>query len=160
MPQDNFQSPKALGRFMLREALFGSLATEGAGGYPYVSLVGVAAMPNGMPLMLLSNLARHTINIRKDPRVSLLICEKPNAPDPLQTARLTVTGKVALAEKSQVQARYLLRHPGAAKFVDFADFGFWTLAIEHGHLVATFGKIADLTAEELIGTGGLTWPKG
>lgn len=159
MPQDEFQSPKALGRFILREALFGSLGTEGEGGYPYVALVGVAAMPNGAPLMLLSNLARHTINIRKDPRVSLLLSEKPQAEDPLTTARLTVTGKVAQVEKAQVRARYLLRHPEASKYVDFGDFGFWSLAIEHGHLVATFGKISDLTAEELLGTGGMTWPK-
>jgi putative heme iron utilization protein len=160
MPQDEFQSPKALGRFILREVLFGSLATEGAGGYPYVSLVGVAALPSGAPAMLLSNLARHTINIRKDPRVSLLLSEKPKGGDPLQAARLTVTGRVAPIEKSEVRARYLARHPEASKYVDFADFGFWGLAVEHGHLVATFGKISDLTAEELLGSGGLTWPKG
>lgn len=155
MPQDDFQSPKTLGRFILREALFGSLATEGEGGYPYASLVGVAAMADGAPLMLLSNLARHTINIRKDPRVSLLLIEKPQAEDPLQAARLTVTGRVVPVEKAQVRARYLIRHPEAAKYVDFGDFGFWGLAVEHGHLVATFGKISDLTVEELLGTGGL-----
>jgi putative heme iron utilization protein len=159
MPQDEFQSPKALSRFILREALFGSLATEGEGGYPFVSLVGVAAMPNGAPAMLLSNLARHTINIRKDPRVSLLLSEKPRATDPLVTARLTVTGKVAPLEKSEIRARYLLRHPEASRYVDFADFSFWSIGIEHGHLVATFGKISDLTAEELLGTGGMNWPK-
>jgi heme iron utilization protein len=160
MPQDDFQSPKALGRFILREALFGSLATEGAGGYPFVSLVGVAAMSNGAPVMLLSELARHTHNIRKDPRVSLLLAEKPGAPDPLVTARLTVTGKVTPVEKSEVRARYLARHPEAAKYVDFADFGFWGMAIERGHLVAAFGKISDLSPEELLGNGGVSWPKG
>jgi putative heme iron utilization protein len=160
MSQDEFQSPKALGRFILREALFGSLATEGEGGYPFVSLVGVAAMPNGAPVMLLSNLARHTHNIRKDPRVSLLLSEKPKAGDPMQAARLTITGRVSALEKSGIRARYLLRHPEASKYVDFADFGFWGMSVEHGHLVATFGKIADLSAEDLLGSGGLTWPKG
>lgn len=160
MPQDDFQSPKALSRFILREALFGSLATEGEGGYPFVSLVGVAALPNGAPVMLLSNLARHTHNIRKDPRVSLLLSEKPKAADPMQSARLTVTGRVAPLEKSEIRPRYLVRHPEAAKYVDFADFGFWGVTIEHGHLVATFGKIADLSAEDLLGSGGLSWPKG
>ena len=160
MSQDEFQSPKALGRFILREALFGSLATEGEGGYPYVSLVGVAAQPNGAPVMLLSNLARHTINLRKDPRVSLLLSEKPHAKDPLVTARLTVTGKVSEVDKSQVRARYLLRHPEAAKYVDFADFGFWSIAIKHATWLRSFGKISDLSAEELLGTGGMSWPKG
>jgi putative heme iron utilization protein len=160
MPQEDYQSPKALGRFILREALFGSLATEGEGGYPYVSLVGVAALPNGAPVMLLSNLARHTNNIRKDPRVSLLLCEKPRAEDPMQAARLTVTGKVTPMPKAEIRARYLVRHPESAQYIDFADFGFWALAIQHGHLVATFGKIVDLTAEDLLGSGGLSWPKG
>jgi putative heme iron utilization protein len=159
MPQDEFQSPKALGRFILREALFGSLATEGEGGYPYVALVGVAAMPNGAPLMLLSNLARHTINIRKDPRVSLLLSEKPHGGSPLQAGRLTVTGKVAPAEKSEVRARYLIRHPEVAKDVMAADFSFWTLSISQGHLVAAFGKFADLTPDDLLGTGGMSWPE-
>jgi putative heme iron utilization protein len=160
MSQDDLQSPKALARFILREALHGSLGTEGEKGYPYVSLVGVAAMPDGAPVMLLSNLARHTHNIRKDPRVSLLLVEKPNATDPLVTARLTVTGKVAEIEKGAVRPRYLMRHPEAAQYADFADFGFWRLEIEHGHLVATFGKISDLTAEELLGSGTTNWPNG
>lgn len=160
MSQDDYQSSKALGRFILREALFGSLATEGRGGYPYVSLVGVAVQPDGTPVMLLSELALHTINIRKDPRVSLLLSEKPKAPDPLQAARLTVTGKVSVIEKgAEIRARYLARHPEASKYIDFADFSFWSLGIEYGHLVATFGKISDLTAEELLGMGGLTWPR-
>ncbi|MBX3519722.1 MAG: pyridoxamine 5'-phosphate oxidase family protein [Xanthobacteraceae bacterium] len=160
MPQDDFQSPKALSRFILREALFGSLATKGEKGYPYVSLAGVSAMSDGAPVMLLSNLARHTINIRKDPRVSLLLAEKPNALDPMTAARLTVTGTVVEVEKAAAKTRYLARHPEAAKYADFADFGFWRLQIEHGHLVATFGKISDLTAEELLGSGTMSWPQG
>lgn len=159
MSQDNFQTPKALGRFILREALFGSLATVGEGGFPYVSLVGVVAMPNGTPVMLLSNLARHTMNIRKDPRVSLLLSEKPKSGDPLQSARLTVVGRVVQIPRVEARARYLVRHPEAVKYVDFPDFGFWSLAIAQGHLVATFGKISELTPEDLLGNGGVSWPK-
>jgi len=153
MSEDDFQAPRPRARFILREALYGSLATEGEGGYPFASLVGVVAMPDGAPVLLLSNLAKHTHNIRKDPRVSLLLAEKSKETDPLQVARLTVTGKVTLVEKEPVRARYLARHPEAAKYVDFVDFGFWRLSIERGHLVATFGRISDLTAEDLLGPG-------
>lgn len=159
MSEDDFQSPRARARFILREALFGSLATEGEGGYPFASLVGVAAMPNGAPVMLLSNLAKHTHNVRKDPRVSLLLAEKPKDQDPLQAARLTVTGKVTPVEKDEVRARYLARHPEASKYIDFADFGFWGLVIERGHLVATFGRISDLSVEDLLGPGAQSWPR-
>jgi putative heme iron utilization protein len=160
MSQDNFQSPKALGRFILREALSGSLATEGEGGYPFVSQVGVVALSNGTPLLLLSNLARHTLNIRKDPRVSLLLSERWQGPNLHEASSLTVTGRVSPAEKSEVRARYLVRHPEAAKSLDSADFSFWRLGVERGHLVAGFGKSADLTAEELLGSGTMQWPQG
>jgi putative heme iron utilization protein len=159
MPQDEFQSPKALGRFILREALSGSLATEGEGGYPFAALVGVAALSNGAPVMLLSNLARHTLNIRKDPRVSLLLLERSGGANSLLAGRLTLTGKVAPAEKGEVRARYLARHPEAAKDVDAADFSFWMLTIAQAHLVAAFGKASDLTPDDLLGTGGVSWPR-
>ena len=158
MAADDHQSPTALARWIMRESQFGSLATSGEGGYPYASLVGVAPMPDGSPLLLLSNLAKHTINIRRDRKVSLLLAQK-TAGDPLASARLTVIGRIAELDKSAVRGRYLARHPEASKYADFADFGFWQIAVESGHLVATFGKIVSLKAEELIGLGALNWPK-
>lgn len=155
MPQDDFQSPRALARFILRETLFGSLATEGEGGYPYVGLVGVAALPDGAPVMLLPDLARHTKNIRKDPRASLLLLERPQTADPLAAARLTVTGKASPLEKAAARGRYLMRHPEAAQHADFADFTFWRLEIEQGHLVTAFGRMTDLAPGELLGWGSL-----
>lgn len=160
MTQDDFQSPKAISRFILREALFGSLATEGEKGYPYVSLVGVAALPDGSPAMLLSNLARHTVNVRKDPRVSLLLMENKQVADPMTISRLTVTGTLMQIEKEPVRARYLMRHPEAAKYVDFNDFCFWRMTIERAHLVAAFGKISDFAGADLTGAGAVTWQQG
>jgi putative heme iron utilization protein len=158
MENGEHQSPTALARWILRESLFGSLATQGEGGYPYASLVGVAPMPDGSPLLLLSNLARHTANIRRDRKVSLLLAQKSQG-DPLAAARLTVMGRIEEQDKNTVRARYLARHPEAAKYVEFADFGFWRIAIDSGHLVATFGKIVSLSAKELLGVGALKWPQ-
>jgi putative heme iron utilization protein len=155
---DNHQSPTALARWILRESQFGSLATQGEGGYPYASLVGVAPMPDGSPILLLSNLAKHTANIRRDRKVSLLLAQKTQG-DPLAAARLTVMGKIEEQEKDAVRARYLARHPEAKKYSEFADFGFWRVAVESGHLVATFGKIVSLKGEELLGLGTINWPK-
>lgn len=151
MYQNEFQSPKALGRFILREALFGSLATEGEGGYPFVSLVGIAALTDGAPLMLLAQPARHTFNLRKDPRVSLLLVEKLSAQLPIQASRLTVTGKAAPVGKAEVRARYLVRHPEASGEVDLEDHGFWRIEIERGYLIGVHGRETDLTASDLVG---------
>ncbi len=157
MAKDEFQSPKTLGRFIMRECLFGALATGGDSGYPFVSLVGIASLANGAPLMLLSNLARHSHNLRKDPRVSLLLQEK--AATPLEAASLTLTGRIVLTEKSEVRNRYLVRHPEVVSFVDRSEFVFWSIAVAEGHLVTANGRAADLTPEELLGTGGLSWPR-
>lgn len=153
MSQDDFQSPRALARFILREALFGSLATHGEGGYPDVALVALAALPDGSPAMLLSNLTRPMKNIRKDPRASLLFLERPQVPDLLAGARLTITGKVVPLEKDAARTRYRIRHPDAAKDADSADFGFWRLQIEQGHVIAPSGKATDLDAADLLGSG-------
>lgn len=151
MYQNEFQSPKALARFILREALFGSLATEGEGGYPFVSLVGIAALTDGAPLMLVAQSARHSVNLRKDPRVSLLLIEKPASAVPMQAARLTVTGKAAPVGKAEVRARYLVRHPEASGEVDLEDHGFWRIEIERGHLIGLHGRESDLTPADLVG---------
>jgi putative heme iron utilization protein len=158
MASDEYQSPTALARWILRESQFGSLATIGEGGYPYASLVGVAPLPDGSPVLLLSDLAKHTLNIRRDRKVSLLLAQKTQG-DPLAAARLTVMGRIEEQDKNAVRARYLARHPEASKYAGFADFGFWRIAIESGHLVATFGKIVSLKAEELLGLGEMKWPR-
>lgn len=153
MSQDDFQSPKALARFILREALFGFLATEGEKGYPFASAVGVAALADGSPAILLPDFARHAFNVRKDPRVSLLLLERPQAADPLAVARLTVTGVAAEIEKEGVRGRYLARHPEAAKNADFRDSTFWKITVERAHLIAAQGKMSDLMPGELVGYG-------
>jgi heme iron utilization protein len=35
-------------------------------------------------------------------------------------------------------------------FVDFADFGFYRVTLANAHLVAGFGRIVDLTADDLL----------
>ena len=151
MPQDDYQSPRTLARFILRETLFGSLGTEGERGYPFVSVVGLAAMPDGAPAILLSNQARHTLNVRKDPRVSLLLLEKPHAEDPLTVARLTVPGAAEPIDKELMRQRYLMRHPEAIKYAAQPDYVFWRVNIDRGHLIGAFGRTSDLAVEDLIG---------
>ena len=54
----------------LPRAALGTLEAEG--GAPYVSLVMVALDHDASPLLLLSDLADHTRNLKADPRASLL----------------------------------------------------------------------------------------
>ncbi len=52
--------------------------------------------------------------------------------------------------KSSARARFLSRNPSAAAYAGFEDFGFYALRVEGAHFIGGFGRINDLTAEQLI----------
>jgi len=135
--------PVQSARRLVFEARSGALATLLPGGAPYASLVTLATLPDASPLLLLSRLARHTSNILADPRVSLLIDEHRSG-DPLEGARVSLTGRIAQTGDPTAKRRFLARHPGAETYADFADFSFWRIDIEGAHLVAGFGRIVDV----------------
>jgi heme iron utilization protein len=142
--------PKAAARKLLREGRSGALATLMPPRQdPYCSLVNVATLPDGAPLLLLSRLALHTRNLLHDPRVSLLLDERKEG-DPLEGARVMLQGTVASTADGHARGRYLARQPEAEMFVDFADFGFYRMTLEGAHLVAGFGRIVDLTASDVL----------
>lgn len=140
--------PTRTARHLLAQARRGALATLSPSGAPYASLVIVATMPDAAPVLLLSGLARHTANIREDPRVSLLV-EETGDGDPLEGARLSLSGMIAPTTSPAAERRFLARHPTAAGYAGFKDFGYWRIEVTGGHLVAGFGRIVDLRASDL-----------
>ncbi len=138
-------------RRLVREARFGALATLDADGGPYASLVAVATDPCGAPSFLISSLARHTRNLGRDPRASLLIAA--GAADPMNAPRAGLTGRITRvdpAETEAVQARFVARHPDAAGYAGFADFAFCRMAVDGAHLVEGFGRIVDVEGAALL----------
>jgi hypothetical protein len=112
-----------------------------ADGWPYASLVLTAADQDGAPILLLSRLAEHTRNLEAEPRASLLFDETVGLESPLTGARATVLGRMERSAEPRLRARFLARHPDAAGYADFGDFGFFRLSVERAHLVAGFGRI-------------------
>jgi len=145
---DDF-NPSRSAKRLLREAGRGALATLSPGGAPYASLVTVATAMDGVPILLLSRLARHTANVGADPRVSLLL-EGERERDPLEGARVSLSGILSRTDDPAVRRRFLARHPSAETYAGFADFGFWRMEVSGAHLVAGFGRIADLRTDELL----------
>jgi putative heme iron utilization protein len=138
-------------RGLVRRATKASLATiDARNGFPYASLVIIATDVSGAPTLLISNLARHTANLAKDARASILVDETGALADPLQGARVTVYGRAETASGDGVRQRFLARHPQAAFYADFPDFGFWRLAVEGAHYIGGFGRIFDLAPDELL----------
>ncbi len=129
-------------------------------GHPYGSLVTVAIDGDGAPVMLLSGLARHTKNLDADDRASLLLepvgaAGAADVGDPLAAARVTVVGRatridaldaVAIAD---VRRRFMSRHPDAAGYAGFADFGWFGFEISSAHFIGGFGRIVDVSAADL-----------
>lgn len=138
-------------RSLMRRAFKASLASlDSPSGTPYASLITVGTEPSGAPIFLISTLARHTRNLVDDPRASILIDGTDAAADPLQGARLTLSGKAEKVTGEAVKRRFLARHPEAGFYVDFPDFSFWRLALEGAHYIGGFGRIVDLQATDLL----------
>lgn len=134
----------------IRTGTLCTIAQEPAG-YPYGSFT-TYALVDGHPVFLISELAEHTKNLRRDPRTSLCIAES-GAEDPLANGRITLVGDCTPCDDERVRAAYLEHHPNAAYYVDFKDFHFWRLDVAAVRYIGGYGRmswvsVADwLTAE-------------
>lgn len=138
---------RATGRATLATAL--DSGPEG-GGWPYASLVMAACDHDASPLLLISDLAVHTRNVAADSRASLLFDGTAGLDNPLTGARVTVLGTLVRCDHAGLRARFLARHPDAAEYAAFGDFGLYRMAVERAHLVAGFGVIHWIAAASLL----------
>jgi len=123
-------------------------------GWPFASLTAFATSIAGEPLLLLSDLAEHTRNLRADPRASLLVHDTLAAEDAAAGARVTLIGTAERlvdtgAPRAEAQARYLEKNPEASTYLALADFHFWLLRIAEARFVNGFGAAGWLQGERL-----------
>ena len=144
-----------LARRLVRSCDRAVLATRGADDWPYASLVMTATTHAGAPVLLLSDLAEHTRNLRRDDRISLLYDGTGGIDDPLTGPRVSIQGRVVLSESPHDRSRFLARHESARDYAEFGDFHFFEIAVDRAHLVAGFGKIEWLSASEVLLEGAL-----
>ena len=145
----SFPSDAELARTLTAGQRQATLCTLTADGYPYGSVVSYAVDDAGAPLLLISELAEHTVNVRGDERVSMLVAAAaPRDGDPLGSARLTLLGRLRRADdQAAPRGAYLERHPYAAAYADFSDFSFWRLDVEKCRFVGGFGHMSWVTAD-------------
>jgi putative heme iron utilization protein len=127
-------------------AYLGTLAERpvsggGAAVFPFVSLVLPALDLAGRPLLLLSDLSDHARNLKRDPKASLLFDGTAGLVEPLTGPRLTLIGRVALADDADNRARYIAAQPSAKEYAAFGDFHLYRFEVAEGLLVAGFGRI-------------------
>ncbi len=133
-------------RCLMRACSTAALATVGRDGAPYNSLVEVGVDHQGAPVLLLSDLAEHTRNIRQDNRIGLLFDGTAGHHPPLAGPRVTVQGWANATAAQTASNRFLARHPDAARYAGFADFQFYRIKVDRAGLVAGFGRISRLRA--------------
>lgn len=144
-------APAAQARALLRSGLTAMLATVGADGAPYASFIGYATRLDGAPIFLFSGLSAHTRNLAKDPRFSLLIAEPQKAEgDPMDSARLTLSGRAERADDPALRARYLRRHPKAELYAALADFRILAATVTDAHIVGGFGRARGLAVADVM----------
>lgn len=149
-------APARLSRRLVRSAERAALATlaygRGAAGgtWPYASLVLAACSHDASPLLLISDLADHTRNLRQDPRVSLLFDGTAGLDDPLTGPRVSLQGEAEAIDDPALLARYLRRHPSAEMYAGFKDFHLFRVRPARAHLVAGFGRIERIGAEDMV----------
>ncbi len=131
-------------RTLLETATRGILATIAAtDGYPYASVVELAADADGEIILLLSDLAEHTRNLTADDRVSVVVNEHDVHGEVLALGRATYKGRVErLQKKDAVRELYLQKHPSSSKWVDFGDFAFYRIAVEAVRYIGGFGRMS------------------
>ena len=149
-------TPARQARAVIRATDRAALATSQEG-WPFASLVLAALDHDGTPLLLISDLSEHAKNIKRERRVSLLFDGTAGYDDPLMGPRVTVLGAAEVSTEPRLRRRFLARHPAAELYAGFADFHLYRIAVARAHLVAGFGRIHWIAADDLLPPAAADW---
>jgi putative heme iron utilization protein len=148
---------RAVAQHLLAAAQHAALAyAESTTGHPGIGRIGLALSPDGEPLTLVSDLARHSAGLSTHPDCAFMVGEPGPKGDPLTHPRLMVTARAAFVERGSdahaaLRQTWLAGHPKAKLYIDFADFRFVRLVPVSALLNAGFGRAFRLTAKDLGG---------
>lgn len=140
-------------RTLIASSDVGTLATLSDDGSPWASLVGQAPLPDGRPVLIVSQLAEHGRNLLRDPRASLVVSAPPQRSDPLDSGRVTVAGRVERVEGERAAEAlevYAAVHPAASLYSGFGDFDTWVLTVDRVRWVGGYGRMDSATAADYL----------
>lgn len=148
------QSEKVLAQ-VIRSARIASLGTLHDEA-PQVSMVAFICDDDFSAFYIfVSRLAQHTVDMQKDNRVSLLICETDDGrEDPQTLARVSIRGKAEMIQVGEpgftrLKEQYIARFSESEKLFNLSDFSFWRVSPRGGRYVAGFAKAFNITADAL-----------
>jgi putative heme iron utilization protein len=131
----------------------GALASLDNTGHPFGSVALYVVDDRGQPITLLSEIAEHTRNVRRDARASLLVnaAARPGD-DVMALPRVTLVGHLVEVTTDAVawRARFLATHPSAASYVSFGDFKWWRLEVAAVRFVGGYGRMSWVDIETYV----------
>ncbi len=142
---------RGLLRSLIKKARIAHLATL-RGGAPMASMTLYIPAPDFSAFYVhVSRLAWHTQDMQHDPRVALSIGETDDGrPDPFTLMRVTIRGEATnLQADLSMKEAWLARFPEQAINFQLADFSFWKIHPRDARFVAGFGRIHNISADEL-----------
>ena len=133
-----------IARRLLNHQSVGVLSTHSIDveGYPFGSIAPYALSYECEPIILISDIAQHTRNIKRDPRVSLTVFDR-DADDPQAGSRLTWIGDCESIDSSDTETRhrYLRYFPSAESYFETHDFSFYRVRLRRARFIGGFGQI-------------------
>jgi putative heme iron utilization protein len=100
-----------------------------------------------------SRLAWHTQDMQQDARVALSISERDDGrADPFTLMRVSIRGEAVQISAGPKEA-WLARFPEQAINFQLADFSFWKITPRDARFVAGFGRIYNISADDLKALG-------
>lgn len=131
-------------RRLLNHQSMGVLSTHSVDveGYPFGSIVPYVLDHEGWPTLLISDIAQHTRNIKRNSKVSLTVFDQ-GADDPQASSRLTWIGDAAAIPPpdSDARLRYLRYFPSSASYFETHDFSFYRIGLRRARFIGGFGEI-------------------
>lgn len=142
-----------IARQLLNRQSLGVLSTHSAdvAGYPFGSITPYILSYDGEPIMLISDIAQHTRNIKQNPKVSLIVFEQ-NAAVPQASGRLTWIGDAERLDSVEeaIRRRYLRYFPSAESYFATHDFAFYTIRLRRARFIGGFGQIFWIEPEAML----------
>src|SRR5581483_11524023 len=142
-------------RALIQEEQHGVLCTlsQKISGWPFGSVTPYAIAQNGEPILLISEIAEHTRNLRAEPRMSLFIQDSAFLNDTQSGRRITLMGMAAPVsdeENDDAKQRYLSRFPNAAQYFQVHDFTLFKILTTYVRYIGGFGEIYWLEPHEVL----------
>ena len=140
-------------RRLLKHQGVGVLSTHSIDveGYPFGSIAPYTLSYDGEPIILISDIAQHTRNIKHNNKVSLTVFDS-KADDPQSGSRLTWIGEAQPVDSSDIKTRhrYLRYFPSAESYFQTHDFSFYRIHLRRARYIGGFGEIYWIEPEAML----------